>query len=359
MILKWNGNELSIQNAYSLLLSPGSNCTFKEFRTYSYLVKLGFRVFKYDSNLNNNSCNLKDLTKLPKKLTQKIKNNGINNPKNLKNTQFFNSCSNNNVTFPKITLADWVMVSTPPQCYLPHNIQPNYDYYMFKISVSPLLTEITAMLADYYSKDYIKKPFYEKESVVYDSPTTGMYPVYEKNIPNTANLSADNPYEPKQKKKKLMKINEDCLSVAISMTTSSPSDDLNDKENIEIGKDGLPFKINITTASSLNVDTSNIDKSSSNSEQHKAETFNIVTEDEPILMESNIQSITTTTSSLIVDMSNNDKNYSNCEQHEAETFNMVTENETFFMESSIPSNTILLSIVLLYLIISIMIVMMK
>lgn len=292
LILKWNGNVLSIQNAYSLLLSAGSNCSFKQFRTYSYLVKLGFRVFKYDSKLNNNNYSSKDLTKLPEKSSRKTKSNNINKANNFKDTQLVNLSLRNNVNFPKITSSAWVMVSTPPKCYLPLNLQPKYDFYMFKITVSPVLTEITAMLSDYYSDGCIKK-FFEKESIVYDSPITGMYPVYEKNISNTVQSSAVNTCEPRNKKLKLLQINEDSVPIAIHLMSPSLNDDSNNKDNFVTRKNSLPFNMNIMAASSsLNANLSNTEKKDLYNKQDKTKLSSTTTEDETFSMESCIPSNT-------------------------------------------------------------------
>ncbi|VVC42170.1 tRNA-splicing endonuclease, subunit Sen54, N-terminal [Cinara cedri] len=379
LILRWNGNELSFQNAFIQLLAEGSNCTFNQFKTYSYLKKMGFRVFKFDKTLIRKNVSLPNLTKIPEK-SLRIKDNVKNKTKfRRKNTHPVNSCLGNNESFPIIPGTNWVVVTTPPQYYLPHNLQPSNNVYMFNITKTPQNMKITAMLSDYYSENYIKKPFIEKESIVYESPTTGMYPVYEKNIPKREKLKVksveENIYEPKGKKLKILNTNKDHLSAAVKMT-STLSKDLNEEETIEIRNINT-----ITSSSVVNADVTNTETDYSISEQDKAESSKAVTKNKGFSIESTIPShireklfaIKETREELKVksveeniyepkekklkilntnkdhlsaavnmtstlNVTNTETDYSISEQDKAESSKAVTKNKGFSIESTIPSH---------------------
>lgn len=217
LLLKWNGRILSIKNAYALLLAEGSGCTFKQFRTFSYLVKLGFRVFRHNSELKNNinDNEINNLTKLPETSTKRKSYNIKTDHK---------SYSNDKVSFSGIVSTGWVTLSRPPQCYTPYNIQPDYDTYSFNITVSSDTLKITEVISFYETLDFKKMPFYPKPTIIYGSQPTGMYPVYEKITPKTKKSDEDIMYEPHVKKSKYSEIEKDGLSININIKSSSSND---------------------------------------------------------------------------------------------------------------------------------------
>ncbi|XP_050433036.1 metacaspase-2 isoform X2 [Adelges cooleyi] len=182
LLLKWNGKILSIQNAYSLLLAENSGCTFDHFRTYSYLMKLGFRVFRYDKELHFNSyCeyNPQDLTKLKelpwkKKRGKDIFKNSLSK-KNSSNSQFFPKCK-----------TGWVTLNKPSNEFLPNTLQPLYDTYLFNLSLESNHSRIIEMICKnknesihtVNSLDHIKNSAYFPESVEQNG-----YLKYEENKP--------------------------------------------------------------------------------------------------------------------------------------------------------------------------------
>ncbi|VVC35729.1 tRNA-splicing endonuclease, subunit Sen54, N-terminal [Cinara cedri] len=333
LILRWKGNELSFQNAFTLLLAEGSSCTYKQYKTYSYLKKMGFRVFKFDNKLNQNNCSLPNLTKLPEKSARKKNNNSVKNNQKFqkKNTHLVNSSLGDNVCFPKIAGTNWVVVSTPPQCYLPHNLQPCNNIYMFNITKGRHM-EITAMLSDYYSENYKKKPFFEKESIVYESPPTGMYPVYEKNIPKREELMVKaiekNNYEPKKKKLKLLNTNKDDLPVAINLTSNlsylvNANVTNTETKNINTMTASSSFvNTNVTNTETKNINTMTASSSFVNTNVTNTETKNVNT-------------MTASSSFVNANLTNTE---TNSEHDKAEPFQRVTENEKCSMESRIPSH---------------------
>lgn len=187
MILKWNKKVLSMQSAYNLLLKTGSGCTFEEFRTFSFLCKLGFRVFRHKKYLKNNSSDPKDLTKVPV-ISSKKKSNKNNYMKieNIKKPK----------SFPKIE-SGWVVIPKPPLYCIPYNIQPYYDTYTFNVSFISNSVVITDVISFFNTVDLKKTPFIENESMVYDDlKTIGKYPVYEMNICKTIKSIINDFYEP-------------------------------------------------------------------------------------------------------------------------------------------------------------------
>lgn len=213
-------------------MAPENNCTFNQFRTYGYLVKLGFRVFKYDSKLKNDNYDPKNLTKLPE-ISAKKKKSNINNFK-IKNKTDISYCNRNIAPFPKLESSGWVVISRQPSIYLPLNVQPNYDVYSFNITIKSNSTIITEIIAFYETIDFKKIPFCPVESEVYESPLpTGKYPVYEKNILKIIKSENENNYEPQVKRFKQTKVEEDPIS-AVALPRS-------DKNNIRVinGKTNL------------------------------------------------------------------------------------------------------------------------
>jgi len=219
LLLKWNGRILSIKNAYALLLAEGSGCTFKQFRTFNYLVKLGFRVFRHNSELknNNNSDKISNLTKLPITVIKKK----ICNENNIK--LYCNSSFKNKVSFSEVKSTGWVVITKPPECYTPHNIQPNYDTYSFNITVRPDTLKITEMISFYETSDLKKRPFYHKP-MVFNSKSIGMYPVYEKTTPKTIKSNKEDSYEPHVKRLKYSETVKDGLPIITNVTDSISSD---------------------------------------------------------------------------------------------------------------------------------------
>lgn len=219
LLLKWNERILSIKNAYALLLEEGSGCTFKQFRTYSYLVKLGFRVFRHNSELknNNNGDEINNLTKLPETLGRR-KTYNANNIK-----IDCNSSSKDKVSFSGVKSTGWVILSRPPECYTPYNIQPDYDTYSFNITVSPDTLKITEVISFYETIDLKKPPFYPKPMIIFDSNPTGIYPVYEKTTPETIQSYKEDMCEPRVKRLKYSEIVKDGLPIITKMTGSTAS----------------------------------------------------------------------------------------------------------------------------------------
>lgn len=232
MILKWNKIKISIKNAYTLLLAPGNGCTFNQFRTYGYLVKLGFRVFKHDSKLRNDNYDQKNLTKLPE-ISSKKKKYSTNNFR-LNNKTEVSYCNKNTVPFPKLESSGWVVISRQPSIYLPSNLQPNYDVYSFNITIKSNTTVITEMIAFNETTDVKKVQFHPRESKVYESPlSTVIYPVYEKNIPKIIKSNYENIYEPQAKRFKQTKIEDDLLIVSMTATSTV------NKNNIQVSNTNL------------------------------------------------------------------------------------------------------------------------
>lgn len=205
MKLIWNNRNLSIKNAYALLLATGSGCTFRQFRTYDYLVRLGFRVFKYDSDLKLDDHNSKPITKQPE-MTTKEKNKNMIGKKIIKNP-----IEPKKVSLPNLK-SNWVIISRPPQNCCPLNIHPVYDVYSFNMCFCPN-PRITEMISFNETSNLKRSPFFPTESIVCDSQPTGIYPVYEKSIPKTKNV-----YEPNVKRFKCMKTEEEFPT--FSMTDS-------------------------------------------------------------------------------------------------------------------------------------------
>lgn len=325
LILRWNERKLTIKNAYALLLKAGSGCTFEQFRTYGYLVKLGFRVFKYDEELKNNDYHPKDLTKYTEIPYKRKKNIA----KNIKKVDSSVCTSSDKVSVPKLESNGLVIISRPSSCYLPQNLQPNYDTYSFNITMSPNSSKITKVIPSYKTIDSKEKSIFSKGSIIYDSPQpTGRHPVYEKNILKTVKID-DTMYIPQIKKFKPMGTEVNSLSI----TSNMPSSILNDEkhsnaskyvENMEIEKNSLLFYANIIDYSMGNKNNSyasNHKDSSSLNEVHK----NL--KDEETVVNSNLN----------LNLSNTIKTFSNSEV-EPSPSNTILEDEMINMRINLPSN---------------------
>lgn len=235
LLLKWNGKKLSIKNAYALLLSAGSGCTFEQFRTFGYLVKLGFRVFRYNNELKNNgSCDtMENLTKLPEIADKKYKYKQIN--------EFDVHSSKDKIYFPELESINLITISRPPLNYLPFNLQPKYDNYSFTLTVSPDILKISKVISFSKTLKSEKNPF-DKNIVLVEcdlKTPTGIYPVYEKTTPKMIKSDKEI-FEPQVKRLKTEKY--------------VPSLDVNNSDyNIMFAMDGLPIINNVTASTSSDV----------------------------------------------------------------------------------------------------------
>lgn len=241
LLLKWNGKKLSIKNAYALLLSVESGCTFEQFRTYGYLVKLGFRVFRYNNELKNDSYDsFDDLTKLPEITGKKYKYKQTNNGE-------FNNIhsSKDKIFFSELESTSLVTISSPPPNYLPFNLQPEYDTYLFNLIVSPDNLKITKVTFFNKTLNLEKNPFDKKaKPVICDSQKfTGIYPVYEKTTPKIIEFD-ENTFEPRIKRLKTEK-NILELPKCIASLKHNNSDD-----PITFVMDNLPTISNVITSTS-------------------------------------------------------------------------------------------------------------
>lgn len=225
MKLIWNNRNLSIKNAYALLLATGSGCTFRQFRTYDYLVRLGFRVFKYDSNLKPDDCDSKYVTKQPE-IATKVKNKNVIAKKIIKNPN-----EPKKVSLPNLK-SNWVIISRPPQNCCPLNIQPVYDVYSFNMCFCPN-PRIAEIISFNETNDLKKSPISQEESILYDSQPTGNYPVYEKSVPKTTNFDKQNIYEPKVKRFKSMRTEEEPPTFSMTDSIFYDKSNLHTSFNIE------------------------------------------------------------------------------------------------------------------------------
>lgn len=336
-MLTWKGKKLSIKNAFILLLDFSSGCTFERFRTYGYLVKLGFRVFRHDKEIKNtNIMYPKDLTK---RLASTKKTNFTDN-KQIKNVYD----SKNKVAFPITNYSIWVMLSRPPPYLMPYNLLPKYDTYSFNVAVqSDGQTKITEVISHHKSNNF-KFP---KLPIVYDLQSTGMNSVYEKNIPeiktSMSYQNKDFSYVPPAKKSKRTKTEDICAPVKTSVTISTSNDksnlhylssmpkyikeliDINNEENIETKEINLLSLCNVTVAT-LN-DTSN-------ASDNKTETTNKLLGERQQLNNEEIIDY----SDQALNLNNTEENYLNSElqQFSSSTF----EDSVFGNQLNIPSNQI-------------------
>jgi len=253
LLLKWNERKLSIKNAFSLLLAAGSGCTFEQCRTYGYLVKLGFRVFKHDNKLKNNTHDSKDVSKLPDLSTKRKKRNANyrsiqteNSPKVLKN-----------IPSPKLK-THCEIIFTPQSHYMPQNVQPFYDVYSYNLAVISGSVEIIDFK---YFEEKTGLENLKKESIEYKSRPIGMYPVYEKNISQTIKSDEENIFEPTIKRLKFTEIKKGHSLNTLTMTAStsinaknlsalSSTTNLTMIQDCEDSKDNKIMEINSSISSS-------------------------------------------------------------------------------------------------------------
>ncbi|XP_025203271.1 uncharacterized protein LOC112600288 isoform X2 [Melanaphis sacchari] len=263
LVLKWNERKLSIKNAFSLLLAEGTGCTFEQCRTYGYLVKLGFRVFKHNNKLINNTHDSKDVPKLPDMSTNRKKRNV-----NYRSTQtenipkFFKKLPS-----PKLKTY-FELVYTPPSHYLPQNLQPVYDVYSYELAV----ISGSIKIIDYrYFEEQKSLENVEKENIVYKSQPTGMYPVYEKNIPQTIKSNDENIYEPRVKKLKLTETKNIHSPITLNTATTSKNDydlsalsttanviTIQECEDSKNNKMEINLPVSLSTGSNLSASNNNI-----------------------------------------------------------------------------------------------------
>jgi len=161
---------------------------------------------------------INNLTKLPETLVGR-KTYNSNNIKYDCNTS-----SKDKVSFSGVKSTGWVILSRPPECYTPYNIQPDYDTYSFNITVSPDSLKITEVISFYETIDFKKPPFYPKPIIIFDSSPTGIYPIYEKTAPETIHSYKKDMCEPHVKRLKYSEIVKDDLSIITNMTGSTRSD---------------------------------------------------------------------------------------------------------------------------------------
>ncbi|XP_008183477.1 uncharacterized protein LOC100160892 [Acyrthosiphon pisum] len=213
LLLKWNERKLSIKNAFSLLLAAGSGCTFEQCRTYGYLVKLGFRVFKHDNKLKNNTHDSKDVSKLPDLSTKRKKKNA-----NYRSIQTENSPRViKKIPSPKLK-THCEIIFTPQSHYMPQNLQPLYDVYSYNLAVISGSVEI---IDSKYFEEKTGLDNLKEESIMYKSQPIGMYPVYEKNIPQTIKSDEENIFGPRTKRLKFTEIKRDHSLNTLTMTAST------------------------------------------------------------------------------------------------------------------------------------------
>ncbi|XP_050540115.1 uncharacterized protein LOC126904851 isoform X2 [Daktulosphaira vitifoliae] len=148
LLLEENGKKFSIQSAYNTLLAENSGCTFEQYRTYAFLLKLGFRVFRHDKDLFNRNKieygpqNLIIIRELPwskKKLT-------CNNIPVSKNSNFYRKL------FPKHKNG-WINLHKPPSKYLPSGLQPYYNTYSFNLCQKSNQLRIIEMISKSKNED--------------------------------------------------------------------------------------------------------------------------------------------------------------------------------------------------------------
>lgn len=89
--------------------------------------------------------------------------------------------------------------------------------------MSPEGLKIIEVISFYETSDFKKMPFYPKPTIIYDSQPTGIYPVYEKTMPDTKKSNEDM-YEPHIKRLKYSEIEKDGLLIITNMTSSSSND---------------------------------------------------------------------------------------------------------------------------------------
>lgn len=335
MLLKWNERKLSIKNAFSLLLAAGSGCTFEQCRTYGYLVKLGFRVFKHDNKLKNNAHDSKDVPKLPNMSTKRKKRNANyrslqteNSPKVLKK-----------IPSPKLK-THYEIIFRPQSHYMPQNLQPFYDVYSYNLAVVSGSVEIIDFK---YYEEQTGLENVKKESIVYESQSIGMYPAYEKNIPQTIKSDEENIFEPRLKRLKFTEIKKDhsLNTLAITASTSinannlsalSSTTNLTMIQDYEILKNNKMMEIN----SSVNLSTGNNFSASNN----KIIFNNKLLDGENIEKNQNINDEFATNLTQNVNLSIEEINEPYNKLPESTLSDAIPEEEILNMHLKVPSNTI-------------------
>lgn len=347
LLLTWKERKLSIKNAFALLLNFNSGCTFEQFRTYSYLVKLGFRVFRHNENIKNTcSFDPKDLIKLPVKSKKKK----FTSNKPIKNDQGYK----NKVILPKLN-SNQVVISRPPQWCMPYNVQPDYDTYSFKLAVkSDGHIEITEMVSFYETKNLKKNSFCPQASIIYDLQPSGMYPIYEKNIAKIKNSENNNQdkhlyYVPPTKKLKLVDNENKNLPIVTNITictsdnksnlhvfksktdlTITIPNNFNTKEHTEAEKDCSPAPLNVVVSTSndqcnLNSLNNKVDKTNRLFQTNNEENKQIYEE--------------------VMEYPKQNLNFSMTEEYSSKlkicTSNTISEDDVFGVQLNISSNTIL------------------
>ncbi|XP_022173827.1 uncharacterized protein LOC111036200 [Myzus persicae] len=330
LLLKWNGKKLSIKNAFSLLLAAGSGCTFEQCRTYGYLVKLGFRVFKHDNKLKNNTYDSKDILKLPDVSTKRKK----------KNTNYRSIQTENypkvikKILSPKLKTHSEI-IFTPQSHYLPQNVQPFYDVYSYNLAVISGSTKIVDF------KNFEEKTGLEnlkKESIVYELQPIGINPEYEQNIPQTIMSNEKNIYEPRGKKLKLAVSEKDHSVKTLNMTTSTSMNDTNlsafsSIKNLTTIQDREDSKTNkiMEINSSVSLSTGN-NFSVSNNKISFTDKLLVGKNDE------NNQNINDELATQNVNLSRDKKNESNSKLLESTLSDAIPEEELLNMHLNVPSH---------------------
>jgi len=333
LILKWNERKLSIKNAFSLLLAAGTGCTFEQCRTYGYLVKLGFRVFKHNNKLINNTYDSKDISKLPDMSTNRKKRNANYRSMQTENIpKLFKK-----IPSPKLKTY-FELIYTPPSHYLPQNLQPVYDVYSYELAV---ISGSINIIDRRYFEEQIGLDNVETESIVYESKPIGMYPVYEKNIPQTIKFNDENIYEPSVKKLKLTDTKNVQSLITLNMSATTNNDNysgaLSTTANIttiqdcEDSKNNKTMEINmpVTLSTGSYFSMSNNIISSTNKlldGKNKEENKNMVDE------------LSTETQNL--NSSIEEKNESDCKLPKFTLTDTIPEEELLNKHLNIPSNTI-------------------
>lgn len=334
MLLKWNERKLSIKNAFSLLLATGSGCTFEQCRTYGYLVKLGFRVFKHDNKLKNNMHDSKDVPKLPDMSTKRKKRNANyrylqteNSPKVLKK-----------IPSPKLK-THYEIIFTPQSHYMPQNLQPFYDVYSYNLAVISGSVEIIDF--KYYEKQTSLENV-KKESIVYESQPIGIYPVYEKNIPQTIKSDEENIFEPRLKRLKFTGIKKDhslnTLAMAASTSINANLSELSSTTNLTMIQDYEVLKNNkmMEINSSVNLSTGNNFSASNN----KIIFSNKLLDGKNIEKNQNINDEFATNLTQNINLSIEEINEPYNKLPESTPSDVIPEEEILNMHLNVPSNTI-------------------
>lgn len=324
-----------------------NGCTFNQFRTYGYLVKLGFRVFRHDKEVQNiNKMCSKDLTKQ----LLKTKKSNFTDDKQIKNV--YNS--KNKVDLPNINFSTRVIIPKPSSCLMPYNVLPKYDTYSFNVAVqSDGQTKITEVISHHESNNYKSQKIFTKLPILNDIQSTGVYPVYEKNIPmiktSVSYQSNDFNYVPCVKKPKLPNTNiEDmCLPIKSNVAISIPN------HNYNLCNLNIMPKYNskelMNTNNEENMKTEEVQKNftlnTSNSSNNETETTNKLVGERKQLNNEELMDYSVQT----LNLSSIEKNYSNSELQKLASSTTFEDNcnNLFGNQFNIPSNKVNTNIFLL------------